>query len=604
MGVHEASDGPSYRDTDKIRWIATIIDAMSPTAWRAFALAAGIAVGLLIPLMRGERAATPAETGTPAPAASGAIRFTDVTAESGVTFKHENGLTGRFRYPETMGAGVALFDYDGDGDLDLYLVNGNRLVGPLDPEVTSRLYRNEGGFRFTDVTRLSGAGVAAYGQGVCVGDPDGDGRLDLYVTTLNGGRYLHNRGDGTFESREKAVGLEGEGWGQSCAFFDYDGDSDLDLYVLKYLKYSVDMPQDERVVREGRKVPDYIGPWAFAGEPSHLYRNRGDGTFEDVTGAAGLFEPAGKGMGLNAVDFDGDHRTDIYQGNDGVPNFLFRNLGNGRFEEIALPVGAAVGYDGAAKASMGSDVGDFDNDGDLDVTVPAIRPYFQLRNDGAYFTDVTEDSGIAEITGRLTGFGANVADYDADGDLDIFFANGEVQSHELAPISADYHTRYGTADSVLANDGTGVFTDVSAAAGPHFQRHLIGRGSAAGDIDDDGDIDLVISNTAAPAVLLRNDSPRGRWLQIVLHDRGTNWQAIGAKVWVTSGGRTQYRELHGGGAYLSANDRRMHFGLGSATIVETIEVRWPDGERETRTNVPADQRLRIERAASPASASP
>jgi hypothetical protein len=573
---------------------------MSPAAWRALAVAAGVAVGAVLLLPGAKPAEAPADTPAPpsaSPSPASPIRFTDVTSGSGVVFTHENGVTGRYRYPESMGAGVALFDYDGDSDLDLYLVNGNRLSGPRDPQVTSRLFRNDGAFRFTDVTQASGAGIVGYGQGVCAGDPDADGRLDLYVTMLGESHYLHNRGDGTFESKAKAVGLDAGGWGQSCAFFDYDGDSDLDLYVLKYVKYSVDMPQDERVFREGKKVPDYIGPWAFTGETSRLYRNRGDGIFEDVTRAAGVFEPNGKGMGLNAVDFDGDHRTDIFQGNDGAPNFLFRNLGHGRFEEIALGAGAAVGQDGSAKSSMGSDVGDFDNDGDLDITVPAIRPYFQLRNEGSFFTDVTEPSGIAEATGRLTGFSANAADYDCDGDVDIFFANGEVQSHELVSSSADYQTRYGTADSVLANDGTGVFTDVSKTAGPHFQRALIGRGSAAGDIDDDGDVDLVVLNTAAPAVLLRNDSERGHWLQLLLRDRGKNGQAIGAKVWLTAGGRTQYRELHGGGAYLSANDRRLHFGLGTSPVADTIEIRWPGGTREIRTKVPADQILRVERAA-------
>jgi hypothetical protein len=573
---------------------------MSPAQRRVLtALGAGAAAGVLLLQMQSRRASmTSAPAGARArPLAESAIHFTDVTRESGIDFKHENGMTGRYRYAEGMGSGVALLDYDGDGDLDIYLVNGNRLEGAPDPRITSHLYRNDGHMHFTDVTEAAGVGVVGYSQGVCVGDADGDGKPDLYVTMLGGSRFFRNRGDGTFEDHTKAAHLEQNGWGQSCTFLDYDGDGRLDLYLARYLTYTVDMPQEQDVVRDGHKVRDYIGPWAFAGQASLLYRNRGDGTFEDTTRAAGVFQPDGKGMGVVAADFDGDNRTDIFQANDGVPNFLFQNLGHGRFQEVGLTAGVAVPEDGIPKASMGIDAADFDGDGDLDLTIPVVHHFTQLRNDGAlFFTDVSVVSGVAEATGRLTGFSANAADFDDDGDLDLFFANGEVQSHELISATADYETRYGTPAAVLANNGDGTFVPVSESAGPYFARALIGRGSAIGDLDDDGKIDLVVSNLAGHAVVLHNDSRGGHWLTLALRDHGGNIEAIGAKVWLSAGGRTQYREVSGGGAYLSANDRRLHFGLGAAPRADKIEIRWPDGTRETKTDVAADRVLIVEHA--------
>jgi hypothetical protein len=570
---------------------------MSASQWRAVAaVIAGIAVGALLVYLkpRASSSAKPPEARsltTP----SSPIRFTDVTSESGISFVHENGWTGTFRYPETMGAGVAVFDYDGDGDLDVYFVNGNHLTAPPDPAITGRLYRNDGGLKFTDVTQAAGVGVAGYGQGACAGDLNGDGALDLYLTLLEDSCYLQNRGDGTFVVRTKEAGLVERGWGQSCALFDYDGDSHIDLYSLKYLTYALDMPQEEHVVREGRKVRDFIGPWAFAGQSSRLYRNRGNGTFQDVTRAAGVWNAEGKGMGVSAVDFDGDDRTDIYQANDGVPDFLFRNLGHGRFEETGLATGVAVGEDGTPKSSMGGDAFDFDNDGDLDLTIPVVQRYALFRNDGGLFTEISETSGVAPATGRLTGFSAATGDFDCDGDLDVYYTNGGVHSHELAPVSADYPTRYGMADTVLANDGHGRFTDVSKSAGAYFERTLVGRGSGLGDLDNDGDLDLVVSNAGGPAVVLRNDSARGHWLTLKLRGRAPNTEALGAKIWLVAGGRKQYREVTASGGYLSSNDRRVHFGLGPAAVVDSIEIRWPDGARETRTAVPADQFLTIER---------
>jgi hypothetical protein len=565
--------------------------------WRlALGLLAGAAAGWLLFARPRGPAAAPGTSPTETPA----IRFDDVTQAWGIAFRHDNGRTGQRRYPEIMGSGVALFDYDADGRLDIYFVNGNRLVGDPDPKATSTLYRNEGGGRFKDVTAAAGVAVAGYGQGACAGDADGDGHVDLLVTLFPGRRFFRNKGDGTFVESAQKAGLADDGWGQSCAFLDYDADGHLDLYVLNYLSgYTLDIPQTRETTLGGRKILDYLGPQPFSGAPSRLYRNRGDGTFEDVTKKAGVFRADGKGMGLAAVDFDGDGHTDIFQANDSMPDFLFRNRGDGTFEEIGLVAGVAVGGDGEPKASMGVDVGDLDNDGDLDIADPVVRQQvFPLyRNDGALFTDVTWEYGLAEATGRVTGFSTNFGDYDNDGDLDLYFANGEVHARENAAPDSDDTARYGTPDVVLANDGTGRLTDVSKTAGPYFQRALVGRGSAAGDLDDDGRVDLVVNNLGGPAVVLRNTSAGGHWVTLDLRQRGANWESIGAKVWLRAGGKMQYREVSGGGAYVSANDRRLHFGLGAAEKIDGLEIRWPDGATETRSDVPVDRVVRIDRAA-------
>jgi hypothetical protein len=557
----------------------------------AVALVTGIVIGIV--LFGRPRSKPPAP-----PTPRSPFLFTDVAPASGVRFVHTNGRTGRYRYPEIMGAGVALFDYDGDGDLDIFFVNGNRLEGSPDPQVRSVLYRNEGHGTFADVTERAGVGFVGYGQGACVGDADGDGRPDLYVTGFGLSRFYHNRGDGTFVSMEEA-GLRNDGWGQSCAFLDYDGDGHLDLYVLNYLTYSLEMPQERYVTLGGRQVQDYYGPQAFPGSSSRLFHNLGNGSFEDVTKKAGLFRPDGKGMGVACVDFDGDGRTDIFQANDGMDDFLFHNLGHGRFEEIGLTAGVAVGGDGQPKGSMGVDVGDYDNDGDLDLMVPVVRlEVFSLyRNEWPFFTDVSWSTGLAEASGRVTGFSPTFADFDDDGHLDLFFATGEVQSHETVAPDADDQTRFGTPALVLRNDGKGRFVDVSRGSGPHFERALISRGTAAGDLDDDGRVDLVISNIGAPASVLRNDSAGGHWVTLTLRQKGSNGEAIGAKVWLEAAGRRQYREVHGGGAYLSTNDRRLHFGLGTATRVDRVLVRWPDGATETRTSLSVDRILAIDRQA-------
>jgi hypothetical protein len=343
-------------------------------------------------------------------------------------------------------------------------------------------------------------------------------------------------------------------------------------------------------------VLDYPSPIGFRGSPSRLYRNNRDGTFRDVTQEAGLLRPNGKGMGVACADLDDDGDTDIFVANDTQENYFFRNRGGGSFEEVGLIAGVAFDGEGVPEASMGVDVGDHDGDGRFDLIVPCLRrQFFTLyRNCGDHFEDVATVSGLARATGDSTGFNANFLDYDNDGDLDIFFTCGGVRRNELAAPDASYNERYGIPDLLVANDGKGHYHDVSARAGAYFRKAFIGRGSSAGDLDGDGDLDLVISNLADRAVVLRNDTAAGHWLTVDLAGKGGRRNPPGASVEVEAAGRRQRAPVHGGVTYLSQGDRRPHFGLGAAARVERLEVRWPDGKRQTLVDLPVDRVLRIE----------
>jgi hypothetical protein len=547
----------------------------------------GVGAGLL--LMRPQAATVPRE----APGASTGPVFADIAEESGIRFRHTNGRTGSFLYPEIMGSGVALFDYDRDGDLDVFLANGNTLGGALDPNVHGVLYRNDGG-TFTDVTAAAGLAHPGYDQGVCTGDVDADGDLDLYVTVLGPNRFYRNEGDGTFREIARGAGVADDGWGQSCVFFDYDGDGRLDLYAQNYVTWSPRHNVQAAVTIDGRRQLDYAGPQDHTGQASRLFRNRGNGTFEDVTERAGVLRPQGKGMGLGAADFDGDGDTDLFVANDGVPNFFFENRGDGTFEETAFLSGVAIGGDGFAKSSMGVDVGDVDGDGRLDIVTPAVRrEVFTLyRNLGDAFADVSWERGLAAGTARRTGFSAHLFDADNDGDLDLFFTNGGVKAEENARADSDYDARYGQPDTLLLNDGRGSFQE-APSAGAHFARALIGRGSAVGDLDNDGDLDLVINNLAGPAVVLRNDTPGGHWLRVSVRGPEAQAPSTGAQVEIEAGGRTQRALVQSARGYLSASDDRVHFGLGTAARVDRVTVRWPGGGRKELRDVSANQVLHV-----------
>jgi hypothetical protein len=523
-------------------------------------------------------------------------RFVDRAEAAGIAFRHENGATGKCLYLEIMGGGVGLFDADGDGLLDVYLVNGNKILEKPSPAITNRLYRNAGDFTFSDVTAKAAAAGTGYGQGCCAADYDNDGDEDLYVSNFGPNVLYRNRGDGTFEDVTAAAGVGDPGWGQTCTFLDSDSDGWLDLYVQNYLTWSPENQPEAFILLGSRKLPDYPAPANFRGSPSRLFRNRGDGTFADVSEASGIGRIDGKGMGCAAFDVDDDGRTDLFVTNDGIENFFFHNRGNGVFEEAALSWGLAYDGNGIPEGSMGVDVGDCDGDGRLDIIQPCLkRQSFTLyRNEGSFFSDASSSCGLTEGTSWATGFSANFLDHDNDGDLDLFFSNGGVRTSEAAPPDSSYEERYGITDLLFANDGKGRFVDVSAIAGAHFERRLIGRGSAAGDLDNDGDIDLVISNLAGPAVVLRNETRGGRWITLTLVPREGNRDALGANVWLEAEGATRRAAVHGGVTYLSQCDRRVHFGLGKAEKVDRITIRWPNGERQVLEDLPANRFLTIE----------
>jgi hypothetical protein len=581
--------------------------SMSPARrWILAALffAAGLGAGLVVfrpPPPAPIQGGAPSSSTSSPPAWDAALgappRFVDAIAGSGIDFRHENGITGKCQYLEIMGAGVGIFDYDGDGLLDLYFVNGQKLQGPPDPAITNRLYRNEGAWKFRDVTAAAGVGDAGYGQGCCAGDYDNDGDSDLYVSNYGPNVLYRNNGDGTFSDATADAGVADAGWGQTSSFLDYDRDGWLDLYLQNYLRSKPPDDFEAFIYIGGRKVLDYPSPLGFPGAQSRLLRNQRNGTFRDVTQEAGLIKPDGKGMGVACADLNDDGFTDIFVANDTAEDYLFLNRGDGRFDDAGLAAGVAFNAAGVPTASMGVDAGDVDGDGLPDLIVPCLRQQFftLFRNRGGYFEDATAASGLSRATASATGFSANFIDYDNDGDLDLFFANGGVRRNEGAPPDASYRDSYGMRALLLANDGKGRFTDVSERAGPYFQALRIGRGSAVGDLDNDGDLDLVVSHLADGPALLRNDTPgAGRWLSLSLRGRGGRRDPLGARVRLAAGGRSWRAELHGRVAYLSQSDRRLHFGLGAAAAVDRIEIRWPDGETQALERLEPGREIAIE----------
>ena len=527
-------------------------------------------------------------------------QFVDVARAAGVTFRHENGATGRLHYPEIMGAGVALFDYDGDGDIDVYLVNGNALTGtPPDPNPRNRLYRNDtagpgAALRFTDVTTAAGVGDSGYGQGAEAADFDGDGDLDLYVTNVGANVLYRNNGDGTFM---RTAVLADPGWGQCAAAFDYDRDGDLDLYLVNYLIYDAATEPLGTGLIAGKIVHDYRGPYVYAGQADVLFRNDGNLRFVDATDAAGLSQPGGKGMGLACVDFDRDGDVDIFVANDSMANYLFVNEG-GRFSEQGLLSGAAVSARGGSEASMGVDVADVDVDGRIDVMVPCldIEVHTLYHNEWPFFSDVSSERGFRRATRGFTGFSPTFLDYDNDGDADLLITCGRVamRGRTAGMADAGFEDRYGEPDLLLENVGRGRFRRVEAAtAGPHFARTLVGRGSAVGDLDNDGRLDVVINNAAGPAVILHNTGRTGHWLTLDLVGTRSPRSAIGARVTVTAGALRQHFIVRGGGSYLSCSDRRVHVGLGESVTVDQIKIVWPTGTRQTLSDVKVDQILTV-----------
>lgn len=527
-------------------------------------------------------------------AGSAAALFTEVTEQLNLDFQHDAGIDGSFFFPETTSAGAALFDFDNDGDLDVYLINS----GPHDadsPNVSkppNRLYRQESDGTFSDVTARSGVGDTGYGMGCAVGDIDNDGDLDLFVTNYGRDVLYRNDGDGTFTEITSAAGISGEQWSTSACFFDFDRDGFLDLLVATYVSYD---PAKSCMDLSGR--PEYCGPNAFPGVADVLYRNQGDGTFVDVSDSSGISAYPGKGLGVACADFNGDGWPDIYVANDGEPNHLWINRGDGTFHELAMALGAAFNQQGQPEASMGVACADIDNDGDLDLLLTHLAGEMNtlyVNQHGNWFEDRTSAMGMAGDTIPFTGFGTSFLDYDHDGNLDLLIVNGRVKRGPPLPNVPLRTDRDIYAEPNLLYQGLGGyrFHAVSDLAGRLCSVAEVSRGLVIGDIDNDGDLDVLITNSAGPCRLFRNDVPKtGNWLIVRAFDPDRNRDAIGASIAVTTGGRTIYRQIDAGFSYLSSGDLRAHFGLGAVEQVERIVVRWPDGAVERFGTTAVDQSI-------------
>lgn len=525
--------------------------------------------------------------------------YRDAAAEAGLDFRHFTGATGEYFLPEIMGAGVALIDYDNDGDLDIYLVQGTTLAQnarllfppPAGWKPGNRLFRNElipaGKLRFTDVTEQAGVGHAGYGMGVAVGDYDNDGYPDMYVTNFGSNVLYHNNGHGAFTDVTREAGVDNTRWSTSAAWLDYDGDGYLDLFVLNYVDFTVE-GNKQCYAATGER--DYCTPKAYHAVPARLFRNLGNGKFEDVTQRSGIGSVYGPGLGVVCADFNGDGLPDIYVANDTAANLLWLNQGDGTFREAGLQSGAAYAADGVARAGMGVTAGGFTNEGHEDVLVTNLtREGVTLwRNNGkGDFEDVTLRYGLAQATIPFTGFGAQWLDYDNDGRLDLFITNGAVtimESLRGKPYPFEQHNQ------LFHNEG-GRFREVSRNGGPAFQIPGVGRGAAFGDIDNDGDVDIVVTNNNGPVRLLLNESgSRRHWLEVRLDGGKTNRFGIGARVAVLRRGQPAlWRRAHTDSSYLSANEPRVHFGLGDKPDLEGAAVEWPDGSSEIWNSILADR---------------
>jgi hypothetical protein len=526
--------------------------------------------------------------------------FADVTEKSGVRFKHEDSGTSHKYLPESMGAGVAMFDYDNDGRLDLFFVNGAAISDPMprgaspdksDPKYWNRLYRNNGDGTFTDVTEAAGVRGHSYGMGVATGDYDNDGHADLLVTNLGGNILYHNNGDGTFTDVTGKAGVAGSGWCVGACFVDYDRDGRLDLIVTRYLEWDFGMDIYCGPRRPGYRA--YCEPEQFKPVPCLVYHNNGDGTFTDVSKQSGITSAAGKALGIAVNDFDRDGWPDIFIANDSFPGQLFRNNRDGTFTEVALTQGIAYDQDGKAFSGMGTAFADYNNDGWPDVFVDALgnQKYALYRNNRGTFEYVSDSSGIGGITALHSGWGAGMIDYDNDGWRDLFVGQGHVMDNiELMQPSL----RYREPLLLMRNTG-GKFRDVSGQSGAPFQVPRVARGVAFGDLDNDGFLDVAINCHDEPAVILRNQGGNGNhWLLVNLVGVKSNRDGIGSTLRLVSGdGLEQHAFVSTAGSYLSASDKRVHFGLGASKQVRLLEIAWPSGVVQRLEAVAADQVLTV-----------
>jgi enediyne biosynthesis protein E4 len=518
------------------------------------------------------------------------IHLVDWSDRSGVTFVHTDGGSGRAYLVEFMVAGLALFDYDNDGLIDIYLLNGAPLRGTV-VEQTPRnaLYRNNGDGTFTDVTERAGVGDAGYGLGVAVADVNNNGFQDLYLNNFGPNVLYRNNGDGTFTDVTWQVGVDaGDLFGAGAAFLDRNGDGNLDLYVANYVNFCYDKDVSDML----RRYRFYAGPQDYQPVPDILFGNNGDGTFSDISQSSGIAAVAGAGMGMICFDFDNDGHTDIFVSNDKGANFLFHNDGTGRFREVGLAVGLAYDVSGSANGSMGADAGDFDNDGWLDLFMTDFQAEMPVlyRNLGrGVFQDVTRRADAGRSAFPHVNWGTGLVDFDNDGWRDIFIANG----HLLPEIEQlDPRTSYRLPNTLLRNRGDGRFEDVSDRCGDGLAVVQCSKGAAFDDLDNNGRIDVVVLNANSRPTILRNQSSVDhRWLQIRLRGVTSNRDGVGAQVQVVADDLTQVAEVHSGRSYQSHYGTRLHFGLGHRDRVQRVTVRWVGGGIDTFTDLAVDQRL-------------
>ncbi len=535
------------------------------------------------------------------------IVFENTIDRTGIGFVMNNSVTPRKHQVETMIAGAAVFDYNNDGLLDLYFVNGARLpeLRKAGPQYSNRLYRNNGDGTFTDVTAKAGLAGSGYGMGVAAGDYDNDGWEDLYLAGVNRNQLMHNNGDGTFTDVTERAGVAGthpalgKTWSISAGWFDYDNDGKLDLMVVNYVNWSV---EKEPVCHMGG-VPGYCSPDSYTGQPNILYHNNGDGTFTDVSAKSGIGRYVGKGMGVAFADYDADSYTDMFVSNDTFRNFLFHNNRDGTFTEAAIPNGVAYNDAGRSIAGMGADFRDIDNDGRPDIWVVAmVKDTFPLfRNRGRGFLDITAASGVAEATRGYTAWGNGILDFDNDGWKDLFCTRASI----LDNAEEVQHLPSKLPNLILRNTGgeSGVprFEDVSAQAGASFQAPAAHRGVAFGDLNNDGRIDAVaVVQNARPEVFLNRSPGPNHWLLLTLEGRRSNRDGIGARIKVTpNAGPAQWNHCTTATGYSTSSDKRVHFGLGAATLVDKIEIWWPSGLYQVLTGVRADRILTVRETGTP-----
>ncbi len=528
--------------------------------------------------------------------------FHDIASEVDLNFQHFTGATGEYFMPEIMGSGAALFDYDNDGDLDVYLIQGSPLETgkkllfppPAGSKPGNRLFRNmlseTGRLQFVDVTEKAGVGHDGYGMGAATGDYDNDGALDLYVTNFGPNVLYHNNGNGTFTDVTLEAGVDDGRWSTGAAFLDYDGDGYLDLFVENYVDFTV---QGNKRCYAPTGEPDYCTPMAYKAVPSRLFHNLGNGKFLDVTDVSGIGASYGPALGVLCADLNGDGRTDIYVANDTAANRLWLNQGNGTFRETALEAGVAYDADGRTKAGMGVTAEEVDGQGTVAIVVTnlAREGATLYRGTKGVFEDVTSQYGLAAPTFGFTGFGTKWLDYDNDGRLDLFVANGAVS---IVESLRGARFPYGQRNLLFHDEGKGQkFRETSGIAGAAFQRLETGRGAAVGDLDNDGAVDILVTNNNGPVRLLHNDiGSQQHWLQVRLEGARGNRFGIGARVAVLRDGEEPlWRTVHTDSSYLSASDVRVHFGLGKSSNGLGLIVHWADGSEQRWGNVQADRLL-------------